>query len=89
MSVYVDESRHPFGRMVMCHMVGDTEDELHAMADRIGVDRRHFQADGSAPHYDICKAMRVKAVSHGAIELDKRGIVAVIRRLLARRRVGA
>ena len=42
--------------MKMCHMLADTLDELHAMADRIGVARRHFQTDSSAPHYDICKS---------------------------------
>lgn len=56
MPVYVDNSSHRFGRMVMCHMLADSPDELHAMADRIGVARRHFQGDASTPHYDICKA---------------------------------
>ena len=29
--------------MVMCHLWGDTIDELYAMADRIGVARRWLQ----------------------------------------------
>lgn len=44
MTVYVDDMRAPFGRMKMCHMVADSDAELHAMAARIGVARRWHQA---------------------------------------------
>jgi hypothetical protein len=36
MTIYVDDMKAAFGRMKMCHMIADTDDELHAMADRIG-----------------------------------------------------
>lgn len=78
--VYVDKARNQYGRMKMCHMVADTLDELHAMADRIGVKRKWFQ-NHATPHYDICQAKRQLAVEAGAIEVDRRGLVAVIRRL--------
>lgn len=81
MAVYVDLPRYRLGRMKMCHMLADTADELHAMADRIGVERRHFQAQASTPHYDICKAKRRLALKAGAIDSCRREIVAVIRRL--------
>lgn len=58
MSVYVDDMAARFRRMVMCHMLADTDDELHAMADRIGVARRWHQGD----HYDICLAKRALAI---------------------------
>jgi hypothetical protein len=65
MTVYVDDMRARYGRMVMCHMVADTEAELHAMADRIGVARRWYQGD----HYDVCLAKRALALKAGAQEV--------------------
>ena len=80
MAVYVDEPKHAYGRMVMCHMVADTLDELHAMADHIGVARRWFQRGSSHPHYDICKSKRALAVQAGAVEVDRKGLVDVMKR---------
>lgn len=71
MTVYVDDMRANFGRMVMCHMLADTDAELHAMADRIGVARRWWQspAKTSGSHYDIALSKRALAVQAGAIEI--------------------
>ncbi len=85
MSVYVDSSIYPYGRMVMCHMLADTPEELHAMADRIGVARRWFQAKASFPHYDIAKSKRALAVQAGAVECDRSALVAAIQRIRASR----
>lgn len=76
MSVYVDTMAARFGRMIMCHMLADTEAELHAMADRIGVARRWHQGD----HYDICQTKRVLAIAAGAIEITQRQAVEIRRR---------
>ena len=78
MAVYVDKAAHQLGRMKMCHMLADSLEELHAMADRIGVHRRWFQNHGT-PHYDICKAKRELALAAGAVEIDRRRTVALIR----------
>lgn len=85
MSVYVDASVYGYGRMVMCHMIADTPAELHAMADRIGVARRWFQAPPNASfwHYDVSKGKRALAVEHGAIECDRTAFVAAMRRIRA------
>lgn len=78
MTVYVDDMRARFGRMLMCHMVADTEAELHAMADRIGVARRWYQGD----HYDICLSKVALALRHGAMPVTRRqlGMMCAIRR---------
>lgn len=72
MTVYVDDMyKYPIGqfrRMKMSHMMADTEQELHDMADKIGVARKWYQGD----HYDICMSMRAKAVKLGAKEITWR-----------------
>lgn len=71
--MYVDPAIHGYGRMVMCHMWADTLDELLAMADAIGVQRKWLQRPPKADwvHFDVCKAKRAKAVKLGAVETDK------------------
>lgn len=76
MTVYVDDMQARYGRLVMCHMLADSEAELHEMADKIGVAQRWFQGD----HYDICLAKREEAVRLGAKEISKRQMVEVRRR---------
>jgi hypothetical protein len=87
MTVYVDNMKAKFGRMVMCHMIADTDNELHAMADSIGVARRWHQAPPKHDsHYDIALTMRARAVSLGAIEITWRQASAMVmrRRLIGR-----
>lgn len=83
MSVYVDAAVNGYGRMVMCHMVADTRVELDEMADKIGVERKHYQhplnPKVSFPHYDICKAKRALALKSGAVEIERRALAYFIR----------
>lgn len=80
MAVYVDDMQAGYGRMVMCHMLADTDDELHKMADSIGVARRWHQKNGTPhSHYDICKTKRAMAVKLGAIEIDRYKLVEIIK----------
>jgi hypothetical protein len=79
MSVYVDQPVHRFRNVMMCHMLADSPEELHAMADRIGMARKWYQHDASTPHYDLSKEKRAAAVAAGAVEVNRRDLVAVIR----------
>lgn len=68
MTVYVDDMAARFGRLVMCHMLADSDAELRDMARRIGVAQRHHQGD----HFDICRSKRHLAVALGAVEVSQR-----------------
>ena len=86
MAVYVDDMRARFGRMVMCHMLADTTEELLAMADKIAVARRWIQHPGThREHFDICLSKRAVAVQHGAVEISWRDVG----ELLSKRREAA
>ena len=70
MAVYVDDMNAKLGQMIMCHMLADTDEELHAMADKIGVQRKWWQdpKKTAGSHYDIALSKRALAVKCGAIE---------------------
>lgn len=77
MAVYVDDMyRSPmgrFGRLKMSHMMADTTEELLAMAEAIGVQRKWLQKAGTPDeHFDIALSKRALAVERGAIELSMR-----------------
>jgi len=82
MSVYVDSYGASFGRMTMCHMIADSTDELLAMADRIGVQRKWIQKAGTTrEHFDVCLSKRKLAVQFGAKEITVKDLV---KRMMAR-----
>ncbi|MEQ1934665.1 MAG: DUF4031 domain-containing protein [Fimbriimonadaceae bacterium] len=55
-----------------CHMRADTLDELHAMAEAIGMKRSWFQDKPGFPHYDLVPKRRALAVKRGAKEISAR-----------------
>ena len=79
MTVYVDNARIRYGQMLMCHMVADRLDELHAMADRIGIRRKWFHGG----HYNICQEKRALAIKAGAVGITPRQAAKLRRKLEA------
>lgn len=73
MPVYVDDLRvypNAWGPFLAgsCHMWADTEEELHGMAQQIGLQRSWFQTDGKVRHYDLTAFKRALAIRKGALE---------------------
>lgn len=84
MTVYVDDMyRQPMGqlgRMKMSHLIADSTEELREMARLIGVDPKWIQKPGTArEHFDIAMSRRAQAVLRGAVEVDMRTMVRMVR----------
>lgn len=89
MTVYVDNARIPYGRMKMSHMLADSRQELLNMAMLIGLDTKHLQNKGQPnEHFDVSATYRQKAIAAGAVEVDQRTLVKIIRAKRAGRTYG-
>lgn len=103
MTVYVDNFRTPatVGRIRgrWSHLTADTQDELHAFAARLGMDRKWFQeqcktrcAPEGQPcphwHYDVVDAGRTAAIALGAKAINLREMGALISARRAAAKVG-
>jgi hypothetical protein len=92
MTVYVDDVRHSFGRMTMCHLWANTDKELLRMVDIIGVQRKWIQGhpklsfgkhrNASWVHFDISLGKKKLALQNGAVLTDKFGPVEHCAKLL-------
>ena len=72
MAVLVDEPIWPFRGRLWCHLVSDTSyEEIHVVADALGVPRRGFQGD----HYDLPAEMRERAIELGAQPVTGRELI--------------
>lgn len=80
MSVYIDSANIPYRNMIMCHMIADTHNELHDMADKIGMKREWFQKK-SFPHYDVPLFRKKKAIELGVIEISRRELAKKMKEL--------
>jgi len=83
MSVYVDQvTKYPLGAIkdsqtrrngeYWCHLFADTVEELHELAQHIGLRREWFQDRKDFPHYDIVPNKRRQAIKLGAVQTTTR-----------------
>jgi hypothetical protein len=63
-----------------CHLLADTREELHAMADELGIPRRYFQDHPWRWHHDLPEPLRPRAVELGAREVSLAEVGAILRR---------
>ena len=71
MRVYVDGAVTLWGGRRGAHLMADTLDELHAMAERLGVPQRACQDKRSGAHYDLTEELREQAVRLGAVAISR------------------
>ncbi|MBB3822687.1 hypothetical protein FHR53_001394 [Xanthomonas arboricola] len=89
MAVYVDDAVHLWRDQRWAHLLGDTLDELHAMAARLGIPRRAFQNKLSGAHYDVPAPLRAEAIALGAIPISRHTDRALLKALIANARAQA
>ncbi|MEO7980932.1 MAG: DUF4031 domain-containing protein [Sporichthyaceae bacterium] len=76
MAILVDTPIWPFRDRLWCHLVSDTSyDELHAVAEQLGIPRRGFQGD----HYDLPAELRAAAIALGAQPVTGRELITRLR----------
>jgi len=80
-AVYVDEPLWSWQGRKWCHLMADTQEELHRFAFGLGLQLSSYQGPPktSAPHYDITGFERDRAVRMGALAVSRREIVALFR----------
>ncbi len=87
MTCYVDTVRHyPDAGLRFtdfCHLLADTPDELHAMAQALGLPRRIYQDHPWRWHYDLPAHLRDAAIALGAQSIEMHAVGALLK---ARRR---
>lgn len=84
MPVYVDDAVHLWRGQRWAHLMADTLQELHAMAERLEIPRRAFQNKTSGAHYDIPAELRERAIALGAVAISRHRDRALVKLVIAR-----
>ena len=79
MTVYVDDMRVSarVGRINArwSHLMADTDEELNAFAEKLGLKRSWAQYPGTwKSHYDVTDSVRNRAISLGAVAIKYGGV---------------
>ena len=76
MAILVDTPIWPFRGRLWCHLISDTSyEELHVLAEALGIPRRGFQGD----HSDLPAEMRDAAIALGAHPVSGRELITRLR----------
>ena len=70
-----------------CHMIADTEEELHTIAAKIGLKRSWYQTDSILDHYDLTNSKRILAIQNGAIEIDRYQLIERLNKAKEQRKI--
>jgi len=84
MTVYVDDAVHLWRGRRWAHLMADTLEELHEMAQRLDIPRRAFQNKTSGAHYDVPSELRERAIELGATAISRHSDRAQVRAVIAR-----
>ena len=77
--IQVDNGRWPMGRMLMCHLIADSHEELETAADALGLRRSYIQhAHTWKEHLDVSQSKRTLAVQQGAREITQREFARIL-----------
>jgi hypothetical protein len=63
-----------------CHLLADTREELHTMAEALGIPHRYFQDHPWRWHHDLPEPLRARAVELGAREITMHEVGALLKR---------
>ena len=86
MSVYVDDAVSLWRGHRWAHLMADSLDELHAFAQRLGLQRERFQNRTSGAHYDVTAELRELAIGLGAHPISRHRDRDLVRAVIARAR---
>lgn len=81
MTVWVEEALWPRGKHVCGHLLSDSLDELHAMAEAVDLKGKYFLGHAVVPHYSIPEYLIDSVIAAGAVKLGMADRAMVLQRV--------